>query len=314
MPIMHSLYREPGEVRIDPGACRQCGTCAGTCPAEVLTLDDGKVCINDDSPFGCIACGHCMMVCPEGAIAVTGRGISPDDLMPLPDLDERAGGDELAALMQSRRSVRRFSDREVEPGLLERIVEMAATAPMGIPPWDVGCVTVRGREEVQRLAAEVVKGYEGFLKMFRPWVLGLMRPFVGKAKYDMFAHFLRPLAETYVQGHRDGHDRLFYEAPALLIFHHSPYADLADAVIPCTYAMLAAESLGLGSTIIGGAPPIIQRNKELCRRLGVPPGNTPSMCLILGHPAATFRRTVRRRFAHVGVVGGDAADTTTRSA
>ncbi len=83
---------------------------------------------------------------------------------------------------------------------------------------------------------------------------------------------------------------------ALLIFYHSPYADPADATIACTHAMLAAESLGLGSTIIGGAPPILQRNKALCRSLGVPAGNTPSISLIVGHPAVQFRRAVRRRF------------------
>ena len=296
MPVMHSVYREAGEVKIDREACSNCGACARICAGEVLRLDDGSVHIHTDSAFGCIACGHCMMVCPQGAVTVTGRGISPDDLLELPPKEERADANALSALMLSRRSVRRFSDREVEAADLDRIVEMAATAPMGIPPWDVGCVTIRGREEVQQLAGEVIKGYEGFLKIFRPWLLKLMRPFWGKATYDMFAHFVLPLAETYVRGRREGHDHLFYEAPALLIFHHSPYAEATDATIACTYAMLAAESLGLGTTIIGGAPPIMQRNKALCEKLGIPAGHKPSICLIVGHPATHFRRGIRRQF------------------
>jgi len=304
MAVMHSMYRESGKVRIDPEACKQCGLCARICPAEVLVEDEGKVRVCEDNYFGCIACGHCMMICPEEAIRVTGRGVSPDDLMPLPGRKEMAGADALEALMRSRRSVRRFSSREVEAEILERIVEMAATGPMGIPPWDVGCVTVRGREEVQRLTGAVVKGYEGFLKIFRPWVLAVMRPFVGKAKYEMFADFIRPLAKSYVQEYREGKDIVFYESSALLIFHHSAYADHADAVIACTYAMLAAESLGLGSTMIGGATPIIQRNKGLCERLGVPAGNTPSIALILGYPATKFRKGIRRRFMSMSSVGG----------
>lgn len=302
MPVMHSVYREAGEVSIDPLACKQCGMCAKICPGEVLTFDEGTVGVRDDSPLGCIACGHCMMVCPEGSVTVRGRDMSPTDLLPLPAPEERATADALEALMRTRRSVRRFTDEEVSPELLERIIDMAASAPMGIPPWDIGCVAVRGREKVQELAREVVQGYEGFLKVFKPWLLVMMRPFVGQAKYDMFAHFLLPLAEMYVRGPREGRDQVFHDAPALLIFHHSPYTEAADAAIACTYAMLAAESLGLASTIIGGAPPILQRNKALCQRLGVPAGNTPSISLILGHPAARFRRTVRRRFASVGVV------------
>lgn len=303
MAIVHSTYREPGEVTIDEQTCTQCGLCAKICPAEVLRIDGGKPQVSDKSLFGCIACGHCMMVCPEGAIAVTGRGVSPQDLLPLPGPDERASADALTALMLSRRSVRRFRDQPVDAKLVEHVVELATTAPMGIPPWDVGCVSVIGRKEVQRIADQVIKGYEGFLRIFKPWLLAAMRPFVGQAKYNMFTSFIRPLAQMYVGGHREGRDMLFYNAPVLLIFHHSPYADALDAGIACTYAMLAAESLGLGSTIIGGAPPILQRNKSLCRRLGIPDANKPSVTLILGHPAVNFRKTIRRRFAHVSTIG-----------
>lgn len=305
MTIVHSLYREAGRAVIDEKACTRCGACARICAADVLQMDGERVRVCD-SAFGCIACGHCMMVCPVGAVTVNGRGVSPDDLRPLPQPAERAGADALAALMQARRSVRHFSDAPVDPKVIERVVEMAATAPMGIPPWDVGCVSVVGREAVQRLAGEVVKGYAGFLRIFQPWLLAAMRPFIGRATYDMFAGFVRPLAQAYVEGDRAGRDRLFYNAPALLIFHHSPYSGAVDAAIACTYAMLAAEALGLGTTMIGGAPPILQRNQALCRRLGIPAGNKPSTALILGYPAVTFRRTIRRRFSQLSTVGNGA--------
>jgi nitroreductase/NAD-dependent dihydropyrimidine dehydrogenase PreA subunit len=302
MAVMHSQYREGGTVRVDDGTCKRCGLCVGICAAEVLAMEDGRVRVRGDAPFGCIACGHCMMVCPEGSIAVTGRGISPGDLAAMPGREERAGAEALGALMRARRSVRRFTGEEVAPELLERMVEMAESAPMGVPPWDVGCVIVRGREKVRELAGEVVKGYEGFLKMFRPWVITLMRPFMGRAKTEQFRSFIRPLAETYVRHLRNGDDVVFYGAPAVLLFHHSPYAEAVDATIACTYAMLAAESLGLGTTMIGGAPPVIQRNKALCRTLGVPEGNTPAIALIAGHAAVRFRRAVRRRFSDVRTV------------
>jgi len=305
--VIHSLYREAGVVRLDEETCTQCGSCAKVCPADVLVMKDGRLRVRTDSPLGCVACGHCMMVCPEGSISVTGRGLSPGDLLPLPAAEARATADALEALMLSRRSIRRFGEPEIGPAILERIVRMATSAPMGIPPWDVGCVVVRGREEVGKLAAEVVAGYEGFLKIFRPWLLALLRPWMGRAKYEQFRDFVRPLAETYAAHHRAGEDVVFWGAPAVLIFHHSPYADVADAMISCTYAMLAAESLGLGSTMIGGAPPILQRNAALCRRLGIPEGNKPAICLILGHPAVRFLRTVRRRFTSVRTIGGTGA-------
>lgn len=301
MVVPHSQYSEAGTVKIDEDACKQCGQCATICPADVLFMEKGQIHVRAESHFGCIACGHCMMVCPEESISVTGRGLSPSDLFPLPEREAMATPESLAALMQSRRSVRRFKDQKVDRGLLERVVEMAASGPMGIPPWDVGCVVVCGRENVRELAGELIKGYEGFLKIFRPWVLSIMRPFMRRETHDQFRRFIVPLAKSYVGAHREGQDKLFWEAPAVLIFHHSLYAEAADSAIACTYAMLAAESLGLGNTIIGGAPPILARNRRLCDRLGIPRGHTPSFALIAGHPATHFKRAVRRHF-----VEGDA--------
>lgn len=295
MAIVHSLYREAGTPVVNQQTCTHCGQCARICPAEVLELRDEKITVKE-SPFGCIACGHCMMVCPNGSITVTGRGISPNDLVDLPPGQSQATSDALAALMLARRSVRIFSEKEIPADILDRIVKMAESAPMGIPPWDVGCVTIRGRQQVQALAGEVIKQYEGFLKIFRPWVLSIMRPFIGQARYEQFKTFILPLAEILLSNKRQGRDALFYDAPAVMIFHHSPYAEMADAVIPCTYAMLAAESLGLGTTMIGSVAPILQRNKALSKSHGIPDGNKAAIVLILGYPAVTFRRAIRRRF------------------
>lgn len=68
MAIMHSQHKKSGAVRIDDRTCRHCGQCAKICPAEVLIMDNGRLRISAESPFGCIACGHCMMICPHGSI------------------------------------------------------------------------------------------------------------------------------------------------------------------------------------------------------------------------------------------------------
>jgi hypothetical protein len=50
----------------------------------------------------------------------------------------------------------------------------------------------------------------------------------------MFKHFILPMGRTYVENHRKNRDMVFYHAPAVLIFHHSPYADPVECAIACT--------------------------------------------------------------------------------
>ncbi len=302
MPIAHSLYPEEGRPRVDQARCTACGECTRICPAEVLELRDGQVTIRSDSAFGCIACGHCMMACPEECLSVSGRGLDPADLRPLSASEKMATAAQIEALLRSRRSVRRFAPQEVDPALLEAIVDQAATAPMGIPPWDLGVVVLSGRARVQEVAEQVVEGYRGLLRIFRPWLLAALRPWFGKAKYEQFRHFILPLAHSYIDNRAAGRDTLFWDAPAVLLFHASPYAEPVDAAIAATTAMLAAEAQGLGSCMIGGAPPVLQRNTALCRRLGIPDGNRPVMALIVGHPAVRFRHGIQRHFTSVTVL------------
>jgi len=297
MAVKHSLYHETGKLSVDREHCTLCGVCVKNCGVEVLQIKD-KAVQQVDTGFGCIACGHCMMVCPQGCLTISGRNLSAEDLQPLPPQEARADAEALKNLFVARRSVRHYSDRTVEPELIEQVLAMASSAPMGIPPWDVGVVTINGFDAVRELAGEVVQGYRGMLKLFRPGVLKMMRPVMGQVKNDQFSDFIVPLAHKYVEAWEEGRDTVFWGAPAVLLFHYSAYAGEPDAVIACTYAMLAAESLGLGNCVIGGAPPMVQRNKALCTRLGIPPGNKPALALVLGSSTVPFKRGIVRRFSH----------------
>jgi nitroreductase len=266
----------------------------------VLAQEESKIVVVRDTPFGCIGCGHCMMVCPTAAIHVTGRKTGPERLVDLPSREETASIEAFEGLCLRRRSVRRFSDRSVSRADLERIVAAAATAPMGIPPWEVGVTVLEGRDRVRAFSADVIGSYRGLLRFVdRNAVRWLMRVFLRRSTYEQWTSFILPLARELVGGWDRGEDLLHYDAPALLLFHTSTYADTADAVIACTYAMLAAEAMGLGTTMIGSVAPAISRNRKVLEKAGIPKGNRPQIVLIVGLPAAEFRKGIRRPFASV---------------
>jgi nitroreductase len=72
-----------------------------------------------------------------------------------------------------------------------------------------------------------------------------------------------------------------------------------NAHLVCHHSMLAALSLGLGSTIIGLVPPIVDRSKVLRERYGIPKDNKVSTSLVLGYPKYKYRQSIRRNLAGV---------------
>lgn len=299
MAIKTARCEKPGQPRIDSDKCTVCGLCVKLCPTSTLELRDGHVAVEPDTVFGCFGCGHCMAVCPSGAVTVSGRGISPRDVMELPPLSDCATVGQLASLMRLRRSVRHFADREVEMEKVERILEMASTAPMGIPPTDVEVLVFAGRRKVQEFALDINHLMQKALSYFTPARLILMRPLLGRTNVELFKGFILPLCREVVRQRELGHDELFYNAPLAMLFHGSVYSDPLDAGIAATYAMLGAESLGLGSCMIGSVCPFLSRDKSLRSKYGIKRGNKLSIVVVFGYPQYKFSRAIKRDFSEV---------------
>jgi nitroreductase/NAD-dependent dihydropyrimidine dehydrogenase PreA subunit len=289
-------------VTIDQDACTLCGLCLEVCKGAPLYLEDGRIQVDQDRLFGCIACGQCAAVCPQDCIAVTGRDLAPEDFFPLPRKQAAAAYPALHNLMQRRRSVRNFAPREVPAEFVEQILAAAATSPMGIPPSQVGVLVAHGFEQVRRFKNLVLGEMLTWRRWTHPLALALMRPFIGPENYTMFSQFIRPALDAYEQKEREGVDWFFYGAPIALYFYASMYADPADPVVAAVHAMLAAESLGLGTCMLGFPGYVFQQSKPLRARYGLPGKIQPGLAMVCGYPSIRFTRGIRRRFARVSRV------------
>ena len=302
MPIPTTRTKEIAEIVIHEELCNGCGLCVSVCKDFSLVMRNDKVTKSDTALFGCIGCGHCMAICPTGAIEIFGRELSPKDLFPVPRRDQMASYEQLLALLQRRRSVREFKEQEVDPLMIEKIITAAQTAPMGLPPTDVHLLILDGKEKNRAFARD----YSAYLKSIR-WMasgfsLALMRPFWGKANDEMFKGFIRPLFKVYIDDMAKGDNYITYDAPLAMYFYGSPYSDPADPLIAATYAMLAGESLGLGTCMLGGVHPFIQNGKKARKfreKYNIRHKSKEGLLVIFGHPAVKYSKGINRTFASI---------------
>jgi nitroreductase/NAD-dependent dihydropyrimidine dehydrogenase PreA subunit len=299
MPIKTSRTNENAKILIDADRCTACGLCVQICKDLSLEIKDGKLRITEKPLFGCMACGHCAAVCPNQAITIEGRAFSPADVLELPPVEMRANYDQLLSLLQSRRSVRDFKDQTVESEVIEKIIRAAATAPMGIPPSDVGLLVLNGKEKVREFSWDFFDFAKTRKWFFSPAMLMIFRLMMGKEAYEFFKSFAAPLFDFLIERKEKGEDWLLYGAPLAIYFSGSPYADPADTTIAATYAMLAAESLGLGSCMIGSIAPLLRYAPKLKQKYGIPLKSRDGMMVIFGYPKYKFRRSLRRTFREV---------------
>lgn len=299
MSIFTSRTNENGRITILYDRCNSCGMCVEVCKDFSLKIEDGKLAVSEKPLFGCVACGHCMAICPQNAIEISGREMTADDRIDLSEMKNKSNYEQLKNLMIGRRSIREFKDQEPGEEMIQKIIDAAVSAPMGVPPSDVHLLVIKGKDKVREFSFDVIDYFRKISWVFSPKFIWMWRLF-GKEAYLMMKSFGNPLVNFMTETREKNENYLLYDAPLALYFSGSPYADPADAYIAATYAMLAAESLGLGSCMIGSIHPIIQYGaKKLKRKWKLQEKSPAGIVVIFGHPKYKFRSGIRRSFADV---------------
>lgn len=261
-----------------------------------MTIDQGNL-------FGCIGCGHCMAACPSGAISVSGRDFLPGDVVPLPERDNCADYEKLYSLMLRRRSIRSFTGQQVSQELVDRLVSAASTAPMGLPPSDTAITVFLCREKMQAFVDDITMAIKKYRWMFGKVPTALVGPFMGKDFVESVDTFIRPAFDTFIKEREENNkDVLLYDAPLGMLFSVHKNADPADPYINATYAMLAAEALGLGSIMLGVPGSILSVSKELKEKYKLQNAGKSMLFVSFGYPENHYFKAIKRRFAKVDYV------------
>jgi len=123
--------------------CNGDGICAEVCPENALELLNEKAATVESRAGSCIYCGQCVAVCPTESLQMP--KLEMEDFR---RLHKRPFGyDEFHEFLRLRRSVRVFKDQPIERHVIEKVLEAAATAPMGFPPHTTEVVVIDDRSK-----------------------------------------------------------------------------------------------------------------------------------------------------------------------
>ena len=286
--------------KIDDATCVRCGSCTEVCPLRIYVRTGEGIAVSAERGPLCRQCGHCMAVCPTQAVSV--EGLSYEGFPALPERLPPA--DEFARLSLARRSIRHYRPDPVPRDVLERILEVAAQAPAGVPPTTVEVTVICDRERLAELGPAAIKQLRRLQRALRVPLLGwLLRRQLGPAFVSAMGSFIMPMVDTAERLWREQSvDMITWGAPVVMVFHSAPagFCGQENCIIAANHAMLAAHSLGLGTCWNGFIGGLLAYDRAMRVRMGIPASNKVHAALLLGYPAGpTYRRAVPRAFRAV---------------
>ena len=269
------------QFHIDEERCIQCGECAEICPAGVISMDDYPSITNEEQ---CYRCQHCLAVCPTGAVSILGR--NPDTCTELEG--NMVDPARLETLIKGRRSVRRYNDRDLNPTLIDELLDITSHAPTGINAQSVLFTVVREGVVMKELRKEVMAE---LTKLNND----------GKLPEGLVGQYMGMAVDAWQE---KGIDIIFRGAPHLLITSapkDSP-CPVQDTHIALTTFQLMAHARGVGTVWNGMVMMTLSLIPGLAARLGIPEDHMVGYAMVFGEPAVEFHRTVQRGPANVNVV------------
>ena len=262
---------------IDVETCIGCGQCATDCPAMIISMEEtGLPTIKQDLEQFCIRCMHCVAICSEGSVSIL--GYDPQKGIPLLS-ENMPKPEQLEMLIKGRRSMRNYQDENIDPSVIEKLLEVAGHAPSGHNDRGLLYTLLEDKGVVYDIREEAFAGLEKLIKEEKL-----------PEGMEMFADIMEAWKSS-------GTDILFRGAPHLLIVSalDESASPMQDSIIALTTFELYAQSMGVGTIWNGLATlTITELVPSLKKRLGIPEDHTIGYAMGFGYPAIQYERTINR--------------------
>ena len=259
-------------ITVDQEKCNQDGICAAECPGRIIRMDpeDEYPRATTDFEDVCLKCGHCVAVCPTGALSLDWLG--PEACRPI-EQELGVTPEQAEQFLRGRRSIRAFKEKKVSRSVLEKLLEVACSAPSAKnqQPWH--WIVVEDPAEVRRLAGMVVDSIRMAIKKTPEEAEAMGLPRV-VASWD------------------EGYDRICRGAPHVIVAHADknwPFST-EDCTLAISLLDLYATSIGLGACWAGYFYRAINAYPPLFEALGLPSDHLAFGAIMVGYPKFSYQR------------------------
>jgi len=259
---------------IDFEKCDSDGLCAIECPAHIIEMSEKGPVPVKGAEDSCIKCGHCVAICPKGALTL--NFLTPEDCMPI-DKDRKITPDMAEQFLRSRRSIRRYKEKQVPRGLFEKALEIACCAPTGSNKQPVQWLIVDKKEDIVKIGALVIDWMRYIVKT-APEVAQTLNMGLLISQWD------------------DGIDRICRDAPQLVFVYAADEfgSGSADCHTAMAYLELALPGLGLGSCWAGYVKYAVNQWPDLKKEINLPEKHTCHGAMMVGYPKFKYFRAPKR--------------------
>jgi nitroreductase len=255
---------------------------------------NGKEIVVEANENSCALCGHCVGLCPAGAI--THNKMDMGNFTAIRG-SEIIGIDDFIQFIRERRTHRHFTNKKIPRKDLDVLIDTVRYAPTGGNDQTVEVILVQDPERRKRLSDLAVDhmavvGADLARQLQELKTAGKRNPeemlrIEGRARFSEFL----------VQARKAGRDPVFYEAPAVAIFHSTvqTVTPKDNCVIASTTMGLLARTLGLETTYIALFENAARAYSPIMEELNLPRDNQVFSVLAIGYPRFKYYHTVDRK-------------------
>lgn len=269
-------------IKIDHEQCVQCGTCIQHCPGGIIS--EGPE-IAADLQKHCVSCGHCAVVCPSDAIQIQGF----DDLEPPAYAkDIPVSSEAIKALLQRRRSIRKYKPESVSKAHLEEIIAAASMVPTAHNWRSFKAYVCTDKEVIGRIHKRLTEHYTRFIEIFKQPVEGMPDAIREEIVFAFDRLVVNPI---------EGRDSLFWGAETLLVFTtmiNHPLC-IGDAWLASFAAVMCAETIPVGTCFNGFLIMGLNEDPSIKPLMNIPKEELVVAGFTLGYSDETHYRYPPRR-------------------